>query len=217
MARHVFFGIEHVAGQRAVLSLIVACSALGACATVSVYEPGAVAEISLTASQSELHKAAKAYCETTREQGLATGEASLGQLANIFTGRVSDENAYWRRIGADRAAPATVVSRIRSDMGRSAAGLADLDKLGRDLLGRDQIAARPPTRDDVNQFELALIHARQARESLAGAIAQVNERGVTELGAAAELGPLDAALATARATADDLAAARAEAEARAGA
>lgn len=186
-----------------VLAMLGCCAALGACATVSVYEPVATAEISLTARQSTLHKAAEEYCVTARERGLATGEASLGQIANLLTGKTSDENAYWRRIGADRAAPGVVTTRLRGDAVRMAAGLADLDAMARKLLD-----AEAPNKDDVTQFELALIHARQARDSLSDAISQLNDRDVADLKVATELAALDAALASARMTADDLASAR---------
>lgn len=175
----------------------------GGCATVSVYEPSS-AEISLTAEQSELHKAADAYCEAARKKNLATGEANLGALAGILTGKTDDKNAYWRKIGADRSAPATVVNRVRGDMNDSAKGLTDLSRMARSMMGKTQ-----PTKSDVNQFELALIHAKQARDSFSDALMEVNKRSNREYQVALELTPLDEALSTARATADELAAARA--------
>jgi hypothetical protein len=178
-------------------------AATGGCATVSVYEPGS-AEISLTAEQSQLHQAADAYCEAARKKNLATGEASLGALAGILTGKTDDKNAYWRKIGADRSAPATVVSRLRADMNDSAKGLTDLNAMARSMMGKTQ-----PTKSDVTQFELALIHARQARDSFSDAFMEVNKRSNREYQIALELTPLDEALAVARATADELAAARA--------
>lgn len=180
---------------------------LGACATVSVYEPGASAEISLTGAQSELHKASASYCREAREKGLASGEMNLGALAGVLTGTSSEANAYWRRIGADRSAPAAVVSRVRADMNDTASGLIDLDKLAQSVMGKTQ-----PTKSDVTQFELALIHARQARDSFADALGRVNQRSDREYQIALELTPLDEALAAARTTADELAAARAQEE-----
>jgi hypothetical protein len=97
------------------------------------------------------------------------------------------------------------VSRVRADMNDSARGLSDLDRLARSMMGKTQ-----PTRSDVNQFELALIHGRQARESFSDALTQVNKRSNREYQISAELTPLDKALSAARATADELAAARAE-------
>lgn len=207
MASNEIFRANRVLGHRAVLLLLGLCAPLGACATVSVYQPSASTEISLTAAQSELHDEAGDYCDALRRRGLAVGEASFGQLASLLTGQSTDEKAYWRRIGAERASPAIVVGRIRGDLTRSAAGLADLDMMARKLLD-----STVPATEDVAQFERALIHARQARESLSDAVARLNQRGGAEIQIAAELGPLDAALESARQTADDLASARAAIE-----
>jgi hypothetical protein len=177
---------------------------LAGCATVSVYEPTA-AEISLTDDQSLLRKAAEAYCKDAKAKGLATGEASLTALADMLTGKDTSEGAYWKRIGAEKSAPASVVSRVRADMNVSAKGLVDLDTMARALLGSSK-----PTRSDVSEFERALIHARQARDSYSDALAQVNKRSDREYQIMLELTPLDDALARARGTADELAAARAE-------
>ncbi len=204
-------GLGLVSRQRVLLVSLLMLAPLGACATVSVYEPGASAEISLTAAQSELHKASDIYCEDARQKGLATGEANFSDLAGVLTGKTNDAKAYWRRIGADRSAPAAVVSRVRADMSESAKGLADLDKLARTMMGKTQ-----PTKADVTQFELALIHARQARDSFSDALTHVNKRSSREYQIALELAPLDEALAAARLTADELAAARVEEETASG-
>lgn len=187
---------------RAALFVLALLAPLAGCATVSVYEPSS-AEISLTAQQSELHKASDAYCEATRKKGLAAGEASLGSIAGILTGTANDKNAYWRRVGADKSAPATVVSRVRSDMNDTARGLADLSRLARTMMSSTR-----PTKSDVTQFERALIHARQARDSLSDAFTQLNKRAETEYQIALELTPLDAAIATARSAADEMAASK---------
>jgi hypothetical protein len=92
-------------------------------------------------------------------------------------------------------------------MNESAAGLSELSDLARSILGKTQ-----PTRSDVTQFELALIHARQARDSFSDALEQVNQRSSREYQIALELTPLDEALSAARVTADELAAARSEEE-----
>ena len=180
---------------------------LGGCATVSVYDAAASGEISLTEQQSDLHKASDAYCEEARARGLATGETSLGTIAGMLTGKTDDKGAYWRKIGAERSAPASVVSRVRADMNDTSKGLLDLDKLAHTMMG-----AAKPTRSDVSQFERALIHARQARDSFADALTHVNARSTREYQIALELTPLDAAMAKARTTADELAAARATEE-----
>lgn len=195
-------GLGSVPRLSVAVSVLCLIAASGGCATVSVYEPTS-AEISLTAEQSKLHKAADAYCEAARKKNLATGEASLGALAGILTGKADDRNAYWRQIGADRSAPATVVSRVRADMNDSAKGLVELDKLARSMMGKTQ-----PTKSDVTQFELAVIHAKQARDSFSEALTQVNKRSNREYQVALELSPLDEALASARMTADELAASR---------
>jgi hypothetical protein len=182
------------------LGILALLASTAGCATVSVYEPSS-AEISLTEQQSDLHKASDAYCETARKKGLAAGEASLGSLAGILTGSANDANAYWRRIGADKTAPATVANRVRTDMSEAAKGLADLSRLARIMM-----TATSPTKSDVAQFERALIHARQARDSLSDAFTEVNKRAETDYQIAVELTPLDAAIATARSTADEMAA-----------
>lgn len=182
--------------------------ALGApvagCATVSVYEP-VTAEVSLSEDQSLMQKAADSYSKEQREKGLATGEASLASLAGMLSGKQSDANAYWRKIGADKSAPASVVGRVREDMNSSAVGLAELDELARCVITKGALA-----REDVSAFERALIHARQSRDSFSDALLHVNKRSDREYQVTLELAPLDAALARARVTADDLAAARSE-------
>src|SRR5690606_7939524 len=94
---------------------------------------------------------------------------------------------------------------VRTDMNKAASGLVELDKLARSVLGKTQ-----PTRSDVTQFELALIHARQARDSFSDAFHHVNQRSDREYQITLELAPMDEALAAARVTADELAAARSE-------
>ncbi|HVY89585.1 MAG TPA: hypothetical protein VG942_12000, partial [Hyphomonadaceae bacterium] len=147
-------------------------ASLCGCATVSVYQP-TTAEISLTAEQSQLHKASDEYCKDARHKGLAVGETSLGNIADMLSGKDASANAYWRKIGADRSAPASVVSRIRADMADSAKGLASLNTMARSLITSKSTR---PSKDDVTEFELALIHARQARDSLSDALMQVNKR-----------------------------------------
>ena len=75
---------------------VVFCLALSVgaagCATVSVYEP-VTAEVSLTEEQSLLHRASEAFSKDTRNKKLATGEASLSSLADMFSGNRSDEGA----------------------------------------------------------------------------------------------------------------------------
>jgi hypothetical protein len=196
-----------VSALRSLVVGLACCAPVAACATVSVYEP-VTAEISLTEDQSQLQKDAESYSKDTREKGLATGEASLSSIADMLAGKQSDANAYWRRIGADRSAPAGVVSRVREDMNVSAVGLAKLDALARQVIGQGELG-----RVDVLAFERALIHARQARDSFSDALVHVNRRAESEYQVTLELAPLDAALARARVTADDLAAARTEYEA----
>jgi len=188
---------------------VVFCLALSVgaagCATVSVYEP-VTAEVSLTEEQSLLHRASEAFSKDTRNKKLATGEASLSSLADMFNGNRSDEGAYWRTIGADRSSPAVVVARVRDDMTMAARGLARLDGMARGLIVSGDLV-----RDDVSAFEGALIHARQARDSFSDALAQANKRAEAEYQISLELAPLDEVLLKARETADDLAAARGQA------
>lgn len=194
-----------MAKSRLLVLCLVACLLIAGCATVSVYDEPITAEISLTRDQSDLHAAAEAFNKSARDRGLASGEASLASLAGMLSGKPSDANAYWRRIGADKSAPVAVVGRVRDDMNASARGLSDLDKMAHSLLDTGD-----PARLDVAAFEGALIHARQARDSFSDALVQVNKRASAEYQITLELAPLDSALAAARATADDLAQARAE-------
>jgi hypothetical protein len=207
---HELSGLSSVPQLRSiVLSLALAVPVAG-CATVSVYEPVS-AEISLTEEQSQLLKASDTFSKVAREKKLASGEASLSTIADMLSGKRSDEGAYWRVIGADKSSPGTVVSRVREDMNTTARGLTGLNMIARTLIGTGDLA-----RDDVSAFEGALIHARQARDSLSDAIAQANKRAEAEYQVSLELAPLDEALSKARATADDLAAARAEGDAPVG-
>ena len=80
-------------------------------------------------------------------------------------------------------------------------------------MARSLMAKTRASKGDVTQFERALIHARQARDSLSDALAQVNKRSTREYVIDTELGALDKALASARLIADDLAAARADEDA----
>lgn len=199
---HELSGLGSVS-RSAVAFLFLCCLApLAGCATVSVYEP-AEAEISLTDDQSILRRAAEVYCKDAKAKGLATGEASLTALAGMLGGKDAADNSYWKRIGADTTAPASVVSRVRADMNASAKGLVDLDTMARALMGSSR-----PSKSDVSEFEKALIHARQARDSFSDALAQVNKRSEREYQIMLELTPLDQALDKARNTADELAAAR---------
>lgn len=191
--------------SRVLAVCILASAPLAACATVSVYDEPLTAEVSLTEDQSELHAAAEAFSKSAREKGLATGEASLASLAGMLTGKQSDADAYWRRIGADKGSPIVVVGRVREDMNASAKGLVDLNTMARGLIGKGD-----PARLDVAAFEGALIHARQARDSFSDALVQVNKHADASYQVTSELAPLDTALAKARVTADDLAQARAE-------
>lgn len=199
-------GFGSVSLLRSVLIGLAFCAPVAGCATVSVYEPTS-AVVSLTEGQSQLHQASEAYSKEVRLKGLAAGEANLASLADMLSGKQSDANAYWRRIGADRFSPASVVTRVRDDMSEATIGLSRLNDMARGLIGKSDLG-----RDDVSSFESALIHARQSRDSFSDALAQVNRRAESEYQITLELAPLDAALARARVTADDLAAARTDAE-----
>jgi hypothetical protein len=190
---------------RTAIAVLAAMAFTGGCATVSVYEPSTSAEISLTPQQSRLHKAAEDYSRQTREKGLATGETSLGSLAAMLTGQGEKTSLYWTKIGGDRLAPQQAAGRIRADAGQTAAGLSQLDTLARSMMAKTQ-----PARDDVTQFERALIHATQARDNLAEALGLLGLRSGSTYEATTELAALDKAIASARTTADDLAAARIE-------
>jgi hypothetical protein len=193
-----------VSALRTAFLLIGLLAPLGACATVSVYEAPKTAEFSIAQAQSGLHEAANAYCENARAKGLAVGEAGFGNIGSIFTGgKQNDKNAYWRKIGADKSAPASVVSRVRADTAESARGLAELSKLARAMLIKTSAS-----KEDVNLFEKALIHARQSRDSFSDALAEVNKRSQREYKIDEELVALDTALQSARVTADELAASR---------
>lgn len=185
--------------------VIASAASLGACATVEVYKAPVSAEISLTSKQSDLRKASDAYCEQARKKGWATGETGIGGIADMLTGKGQDANPYWKRIKADENSPATVITRVRADAKDVTTGL---DRLS--LLAQGLMSSSRPSKEDVTQFELALIHARQARDSFSDAISQANRRmlSAAEVDPEQELGPLDRAVTRARVLADDLAAAR---------
>jgi len=180
-------------------------ASVSGCATVSVMEPKTVtAEISLAPQSSQLHKASDAYCENARRSSWATGEASIGALAGLLTGHNAAEDVYWKKISQDpKAAPAALVSRIRADTAVAAKGLGDLSGIAQKLMSSSR-----PSKTDVADFERALIHARQARDAFAEALVQTGRRASEEYEPGKELDGLDRALASARAVADDLAAAR---------
>ncbi len=174
-----------------------------ACTTVALYEPVS-ADISLIADVSPLQGPSEEFCRQTRDKSLATGEASLASIADMLAGKDATLGAYWRVIGADKGAPAAVVTRIRNDMKASATGIDGLSRLAENLMKDAE-----PTSTDVTEFERALIHARQARDSLSDAFVQVNKRSTSEYQIALELAPLDEALGRARRVADQLAATKA--------
>jgi len=180
-------------------------ASMAGCATVSVMEPKTVtAEIALAPQSSQLHKASDAYCDNARRNAWATGETSIGALAGLLTGRNGAEDAYWKKISQDpKAAPAALVSRIRADTAAAAKGLGDLSGIAQKLMSSSK-----PSKTDVADFERALIHARQARDAFAEALVQAGHRTSEEYEPGKELDGLDRALASARAVADDLAAAR---------
>jgi hypothetical protein len=196
-------GIGSLSRVPYLITCLVLAASSAACTTVALYEPVS-ADISLIADASPLQQPSDAFCKETREKGLATGEASLAQIGDILSGKDRTEGAYWRLIGADKGTPAVVVTRIRNDMKASATGIDGLTKLAQSLM-----ADGAPTRADVTQFERALIHARQARDSLSDAFVQVNKRTESEYQITLELAQLDESLGRARRTADELAASRA--------
>jgi hypothetical protein len=190
---------------RAYLASFFLMGALGGCATVAMVDPSTPAEVALTESRSVLYAAADAFCEAARKKGLAAGEASLSGLAGALFGSADDSAAYWRLIGADRQPAAVVLRQVRADASEIVTGLSRVEGLAKGVAEAGSVS-----RDDVASFEKVMIHARQARESLAEALSQLGQRGLADNAASTELAGLDRALATARATADDLAARRSE-------
>ncbi len=193
-----------MASRTAVVLLTCVCAATAGCATVAVYEPETSTEISLASARSELRDAASEYCDVTLDKGLARGESGWGSLADAILGGGDDSKAYWRRIDAEASAPVSVMEQVRSDAAIVSNGLSGLNTMAKDLLGNSK-----PTRGDVAQFERALIHARQARDSLSDAIMKVSANSSDTYDVATELGSLDTELSQAAETADDLATARA--------
>lgn len=183
-------------------------ASLGGCATVSVYEPGASAEISLVGPGADLKRASEAYRENAQRKGLASGEASLGGIAERFLGVGETNTSYVQRVGVGKASPETVVVQVRSDAREVTQGLEELNRLAAKVSAKG-----PPTGGDVTQFELALIHAGQARDSLSEALEKLNAEAGASYDVAAELKPLDAVLSRSRKIADDLASAHAKASA----
>lgn len=196
-------GLGAVSRLRFLLVPLVMAVPATACTTVALYEPVS-ADITLIDDVSPLHGPSEEFCKQTREKGLAAGETSLASLADMLSGKVGGQGAYWRIIGADKGAPATVVTRIRSDMRAAATGIDGLGRLAESLM-----KGEAPTSADVLAFERALIHARQARDSLSDAFVQVNKRSESEYQISLELTPLDEALSRARRVADALVATKA--------
>lgn len=194
-----------VARLRATAAVACLTGLLGACATVAVVEPATPAEIAQTESRSGLYQAADDFCEASRSKGLATGEASLTNLAGSIFGGGGTAKTYADIIRAGDDAPAGVIRRIRTDAAGLSADLSRLNTMARTLAGSGHV-----TREDVASFERVLIHARQGRDSLADALTAVNRRVRDGYEAGVELDALDKALVRARTVADDLAAAKTE-------
>lgn len=195
-------GLGSVSRMRFLLVPLAMAVPVAGCTTVALYEPVS-ADISLIADVSPLHGPSDEFCKQTREKGLAAGETSLASLADMLTGKDAGAGAYWRVIGADRGVPAVVIARARADMKASADGIDALSRLAEALM-KDSA----PTSADVLEFERALIHARQARDSLSDAFVQVNKRSESEYQISLELAQLDDSLSRARRVADELAAAK---------
>jgi hypothetical protein len=189
---------------RATAAVVCLAGLIGGCATVAVVEPVSQAEIARTESRSGLYQAADAFCEESRDKGLATGETSLTNLGPLFGGS-EPVKSYPEIIRASADTPAGVVRRIRTDAADLSEELSRLNIMARTLAGSGHV-----TREDVASFERVLIHARQGRDSLANALVEVNRRVRNGFDASVELDALDRALGRARTVADDLAAAKTE-------
>ncbi|MEM6627373.1 MAG: hypothetical protein AAGB25_06825 [Pseudomonadota bacterium] len=186
------------------LTCLVLASAAG-CATVSVYETVSVTEIQLSEPQSDLHKASEAYCELANDEGWAEGESNWSKLRSLLGGEAQDEGAYWRRIGADELAPSSVLARVEADAGKATDGLVRVNDFAKALIASGESI---PEKADIVQFERALIHAKQARESFSIALSKAKTRASENVPIDAVLVEFDAALEAATQTADDLAEAR---------
>jgi hypothetical protein len=172
-----------------------------------VYDPAAFAEISLVGPGADLRRASEAYCETARSKGLASGESSLGGIAERFLGTGVVDTPYAQKLGVGKVPPEQLITQVRADAKEIVTGLEALNRLAAKVA-----AEGSPSSTDVNQLEVALIHAGQARESIASALGKMNQAG-TKYDAAVELKPLDGVLVKSRKLADDLATAHAKADA----
>lgn len=190
---------------RPLVLLTILASAAGGCATVAVYEPVDAAEIAFAQPNAELREAADKYCEAARERGVARGESTLGGLTGALLGKDSPADLYWAKISSEGSSATEYAVRVGADLGAASGGLNELVGLAAEV-----VETGSPRRTDVSKFESALIHARQARQSLSGAIDRIGgdagEARHAEL--ARELGALDSAIELAVATADRLAEAR---------
>lgn len=198
------FGVAPLVVRSRLFALSLLLTPLAACATVEVYKPATTAETTAIQTSGELRKASQAYCDNARAKGWAWGEASLGAIAGMLTGKGGGDNAYWKKIEADKQPVASVLTRVRADASEAARGLGGLGGVA----GKAIKSKTKPTRNDVTEYERALIHARQARDSFAGALDQLNLRAADAYNIGQELDVLDRAITTAARTADDLAAAR---------
>ncbi len=177
------------------------------CATVAVFEPEQVAEISLVEQRSALELAAETFQDTAEDAGWARNEDPLSILGKWFGQEDDDANHYWKKIHASQYPVDQIIERVSAD----AMQAADLMKAV-NICAQAMVAPGEgrliPSRGDVAMFEMVLISGRQARDSFAAAIKQAEIRSSDTYDADVLLFGFDAELDRAGKLADDLAAAR---------
>ena len=187
--------------------LTVSLCLLGGCATVSMVPGQATVVSGLSHNQSVLRKVSGDYCDEAVKSGWIQASGGLAGLADtLINGRDSTVEDYASRIGADKNAPALVLSRISSDAQSARSGLASVS-------GEANVMLRSPdsdaaTRADVMSFERALVRAQMAYRNFQSALSTVSARDDMDMDTAridAELADFADTIDTARKTADGLA------------
>lgn len=179
----------------------------GGCATVAVYEPEQVAEISLVEERSDLEKSSDAFHDMAEKVGWADNQDPLAILGRWFGKDDNGAEPYWQSIKAETAPVDQVIQRVRADATLAAEMLERVNGCADALItpGEQQAV---PARADVAMFEKVLISSRQARSAFEEAIKRSDVRSSDEFDADILLFKLDAEIDRAAKLADDLAGAR---------
>jgi len=177
------------------------------CATVSMIPGETTVEAGMTAEQSSLREASDAFCETAHAEGWALNSNGLANLATLLmhgqNAVQANEASYLETIGAETAAPSTVIETIARDASEARLGLARVTAEALVLLSDPAIET---ARADVTSFERALVRAQRANRNFTSAFETVAERTSETQLADSALAAFEDEIDDARRVADDLAA-----------